>query len=95
MLLCYKYLMQHWRRHLLTALVVGVAVFAAFSVYADIGRLGSRLVQIHPAAICLALSLAGDIYFEALSHEQILLLPDYRSELGLHATGEISFRSSQ
>lgn len=49
-------------RNLLTVTVVAVLVFAGFSVYADVRRLGARLGQIRPWAVAAALGLAATNY---------------------------------
>ncbi len=46
-----------WRRLLIVA-VVAVAVLAGFSIYADVSKLGERLVRLAPGAVVAALLLA-------------------------------------
>ena len=46
-----------WRR-LIFVMIVGVAVFAGFSIYADVGKLGDRLLTLAPTAVIAALLLA-------------------------------------
>jgi glycosyltransferase 2 family protein len=46
-----------WRR-LIFVMIVGIAVFAGFSIYADVGKLGDRLLTLAPTAVVAALLLA-------------------------------------
>ena len=46
-----------WRR-LIFVMIVGIAVFAGFSIYADVGKLGDRLLTLAPTAVAAALLLA-------------------------------------
>lgn len=46
-----------WRR-LLLLFAIAVAVFAVFSIRADVGKLGDRLQQVAPGAVVAALALA-------------------------------------
>jgi uncharacterized membrane protein YbhN (UPF0104 family) len=50
-----------WRR-LLPVIIIAVAVYAAFSIYAKVGALGDRLAHFAPGAIFLALGLAFGNY---------------------------------
>jgi uncharacterized protein (TIRG00374 family) len=49
-------------RRLLVVTVVAVAVFAGFSIYADVSKLGDRLSQFAPWAVLVALALAFGNY---------------------------------
>jgi uncharacterized protein (TIRG00374 family) len=46
-----------WRR-LIIVIAIGVAVIAGFSIYADVGKLGTALRSLSPLAVLAALSLA-------------------------------------
>jgi uncharacterized protein (TIRG00374 family) len=50
-----------WRR-LLIVTAIAVAIFAAVSIYVDVGKLGDRLAHFAPAAILAALGLAAMNY---------------------------------
>ncbi|HKA86258.1 MAG TPA: lysylphosphatidylglycerol synthase transmembrane domain-containing protein [Haliangiales bacterium] len=65
-----------WRRLLLVALVA-VAVFAGFSIYADVSKLGDRLAHLAPGAVVAALLLALGNY----------VIRFWRWELYLRAVG--------
>jgi len=65
-----------WRR-LIFVMIVGIAIFAGFSIYADVGKLGDRLRQLAPTAVAAALLLALGNY----------LIRFVRWELYLRAVG--------
>lgn len=50
-----------WRR-LLIVTILGVAVFAVFSIYADVAKLGDRFLKFAPSAVAFALVLASGNY---------------------------------
>jgi uncharacterized membrane protein YbhN (UPF0104 family) len=54
--------MPRFWRNLLLVTALGVAVFAGFSIYADLGKTGARLIRFAPAAIVAALALATANY---------------------------------
>jgi len=61
-----------WQR-LLVVTFLGVAVFAAFSIYADVSKLGDRLARFAPLAVGLALLLALGNYVIRFARWQLYL----------------------
>ena len=74
-----------WQR-LLVVTVVGVAVFAGFSIYADVDALGDRLSQFAPLAVVVALLLAlGNYVIRFARWELYLRAVGARAPLGTSA----------
>ena len=74
-----------WQR-LLAVSVVAVAVFAGFSIYADVDALGDRLSQFAPHAVVLALLLAlGNYVIRFIRWELYLRAVGARAPLGTSA----------
>jgi uncharacterized membrane protein YbhN (UPF0104 family) len=63
---------RFWSRLLLFTFL-GVAVFAVFSIYADVSKLGDRLAQFAPRAVGLALLLAVGNYVIRFARWQLYL----------------------
>jgi glycosyltransferase 2 family protein len=73
-------------RRLLVVTIVAVAVFAAFSIYADVSQLGERLSQFAPMAVVLALLLAlGNYVIRFWRWELYLRVVGARAPLGTSA----------
>ncbi len=65
-------------RNVLVVTALGVGVFAAFSIYADLDKLGHRLTQFSPIAVFLALLLAmGNYLIRFLRWEAYLKKTDH------------------
>src|SRR5215470_13550620 len=63
---------RFWQRLLLVT-VLAVAIFAAFSIYADVSKLGDRLARFAPLAVALALVLALGNYVIRFTRWQLYL----------------------
>jgi uncharacterized membrane protein YbhN (UPF0104 family) len=61
-----------WRR-LLVVTFLGVVVFAGFSIYADVAKLGDRVMRFTPSAILFALLLACGNYVIRFARWQLYL----------------------
>lgn len=61
-----------WHRLIIVTLVA-VAIYAAFSIYADVGKLGDRLRQFAPGAVLAALGLAFGNYVLRFARWEIYL----------------------
>jgi uncharacterized protein (TIRG00374 family) len=71
-----------WRQLILVTLI-GVVIFAAFSIYADVDKLGDRLSAFAPLAIVLALLLAlGNYVVRFVRWEIYLRVVGARAPLG-------------
>ncbi len=63
---------RFWAR-LLIVTVLGIAVFAVISIYADVSKFGDRLGQCSVAAVGLALALAAANYVVRFARWQLYL----------------------
>jgi uncharacterized membrane protein YbhN (UPF0104 family) len=72
-----------WQR-LLAVTVLAIAVFAAFSIYADVSKLGDRFARFAPLAVAGALALAAGNYVIRFARWQLYLrLVDTPTPAGL------------
>src|SRR5262249_2690337 len=67
-----RWMPRFWARLVLVT-VLGVAVFAAFSIYADVAKLGDRLRACSGVAVALALALAAMNYVVRFARWQLYL----------------------
>jgi glycosyltransferase 2 family protein len=63
---------QLWHRIILV-MIVAVVIFAGFSIYADVGKLGDRLSQFAPSAVAAALALAFGNYLIRFTRWELYL----------------------
>lgn len=61
-----------WRQ-LIVVTIIAVAIFAVFSIYADVSKLGDRLAAFAPSAVVLALCLALGNYVVRFTRWEIYL----------------------